>query len=306
VLGNIGHPSAVGPLIEVLAAERDGKLHHESIVALVNIGPPAVRGIINAATNVESNYTMRSSTEEVLKRMGIRVIQPLINVILDGNPPELALAVKVINQMDDPSVIEILPKIGKPAFKYLVTGLESDDSEVRANVAEVLDKIGWKPETRKPELLYAMAKRQLDKSRVQDSKSRCDLEELTLTFRYSDNEGVRVSVVESLEEIVVALGETVYDETTGLLIYALKDKSDSVRIAAAKALGHIHSSCSIEALIDALDNDFFYSGQVSESLINIGTDTLKPLIAALNADKWDDLNGHINAIQVLGRIGDSQ
>ncbi len=306
VLGNIGHPSAVGPLIEVLAAERDGKLRHESIVALANIGPPAVRGIINAATNVESNYTMRSSTEEVLKRMGIRAIQPLIDVLLDGNPPELALAVKVINQIDDLSVIEILPKIGKPAIRSLITGLESEESKVRANAAEVLDKIGWKPEARKPELLYAMAKRQLDKSRVQDSKSRCDLEELTLILRYSDDESIRVSAVESLGEIVVALGETVYDEITDPLICALKDWYDSVRIAAAKALGYVHSSSAIEALVTLLDDDVFFSGQVSESLMNIGTDAQKPLIAAISADKWDDIHGYKNAIRVLGRIGDSR
>jgi HEAT repeat protein len=102
--------------------------------------------------------------------------------------------------------------------------------------------------------------------------------------------------------VIKFLGEIKSNFAVDILILALKDSSDKVRMSAAEALGKIGSDKAVDSLILALkDSDDYVRMNAVEALGKIGSDkAVDSLILAL---KDSDDYVRMNAAEVLGDIG---
>ena len=98
------------------------------------------------------------------------------------------------------------------------------------------------------------------------------------------------------------LGKIKDTRAVGPLIVALKDKHEHVRSSAADALGEIKDNRAIKPLIDALDNPNIVRMGASDSLVNIGSPAVEPLIATLKDNKNFEVRSYV--AMTLGKIKD--
>jgi HEAT repeat protein len=100
----------------------------------------------------------------------------------------------------------------------------------------------------------------------------------------------------------LALGQIADNRAVGPLAEALGDASWDVRQAAALSLGQLSSAAALAPLRAALgDSDLGVRDAAAAGLIRIGKPALETLVAALEAERWDERR---TAALALGEIGD--
>jgi len=207
VLGKIGDTRAVEPLIQVLKDEYE------------------VIGI-------------RVTAAEVLGKIGDeRAAEPLIQVLNDEDR-RVQDSVRVQD-----STKEALKKIGELAVEPLIQALKNRDSDVREAVAEVLDKLGWKPKNDTEKAHYLIAK--IDAYELGELGEPA-VKPLIQALKDGD-EDVRSNAATALGWI----GEPAVES----LIQALKDEDWFVRSSVAETLGEIGDARAVESLSQVLKDE---------------------------------------------------
>jgi HEAT repeat protein len=254
-LGQIGDPSAVGPLLTALKHDNDQvrRAAADTLDLLVwkpdageggagywaakgqwqkcvDIGAPAVEPLIDALRHHDS--LVRQVAARGLGQIGdIRAVEPLI-AALRGREDVRAVAAQALGQIDDGRAVE-----------PLIAALKDSGSNIRAASARALGQLG---DLRAVDRLIAALK---------------------------DHD----SIVRSAA--AVALGEIGDRRAVEPLIAAMKGRED-VRIAAAVALGVIGDPRAVEPLIGAL-KDWRVCVPAAEALARIGAPAAAPLVAML-------------------------
>ena len=131
-LGRIGDPRAVEPLIEAMTKQLGGVYRWNVINALVTIGEPSVKPLINALGDVcdkSSAYSLDDTGEPVIKRLVDKLRRTGRFGLVYGDD---ACA----------SIRTVLDWIGEPAVEPLMEALKDENVVVRAEAAGVLGMIG--------------------------------------------------------------------------------------------------------------------------------------------------------------------
>ncbi len=291
VLGEIGDPRAVEPLISALkdkvwvvrglAAEALGKLGDSR----------AVEPLINALK--DEDLDVRGAAAEALGKLGdSRAVEPLISALKDKESYVLIEYGEERRKTNVcRAVVHALGKLRDPrAVDPLIKTLKNKDSFLREEAAKALSKLRWKPDNREDEVWYWIGKDNWDKVIFLGTEA---VEPLINALKDKDWD-VREAVAEALGKSgSTALGDSRAVEP---LINALKHEHWRVREAAAEALGNLGDSRAVEPLINALkDEDYGVQEIAAEALGKIGDPrVVKPLIKALK-DNYLWLSSHPEA-----------
>jgi len=268
VLGGRGDPRATEP---ILAALKDRKT--------------AVR---DAAFAALSELVASLKTKRDVKTLGMILRYPE-NIIRQtaisalGDIPTAQSAEILVGELADPDAriqaktLEALKKIDRPAAEPLMKSLKSDDISVRINSVMLLGDIGEKGAV---EPLIEMLKFHSDDLAVDSIRLR--LESATALGRIKDplaapalidtlrdtSPQVRERAASALQE----LGPAIADQLTKVLM----DEDANVRINAARILGEIKDTESVEPLIRALlvdmgeDKSWLFRVDAAKALGKIG------------------------------------
>lgn len=128
ILGEIGDDESVQELIISMGDENSG-VRTKSMLALVEIGEPAVDSLINALSN--EDWQIRSRAAEALGLIGAKkAVNPLIETLTDENSWVKKSAVESLGNIGNEKAADPLKKL-----------LQDDDSEIHMAVSEALGKL---------------------------------------------------------------------------------------------------------------------------------------------------------------------
>jgi HEAT repeat protein len=179
-LGKIADPRAVGPLIELLARQKqewtshvDGPGHSGPVTrrrtfwestsvekALIQIGGPSVRPLLDELEG--SRYNTRCGAIRVLGRLrDRRAVEPLVRALDDQDKEIRVLAAAALAEIGDGRAVRpLLEMVGPPwgpdswaardalstlsldAIDPLISALDDDNHRIRQHAAEALREIG--------------------------------------------------------------------------------------------------------------------------------------------------------------------
>jgi len=265
VLGRLGDCRAIKPLIAALR-DRNLDVRYSAAKALVKIGTPSTKSLIDNMKNADSSIRSRVAgelgnlkTTDALKTLiaalkdktpSVRynaadalgkikqagAVPPLIKALRDKNVDVRYKSAKSLGKLKD-----------RRAAKALITALYDRDSGVRYNAAEALGK-----------MRYAGAVR-------------------ALVFTMKDkNTGVSYCASKSLKKI----GKPAVSE----LLRSLRDKNQNIRYYSAEVLGEMGEPLAIKPLIAALkDKDSAVRFNAAEALKKISeSDSTASLVSKIN------------------------
>ncbi len=323
-LGEIGDPTAVGPLVDALA---DDAVAPVAADALVAIGRPAVAPVLELLEGETGEA--RENAVEVLGRLGAPEAVPVIVELVRSTGDRLhRKAVEALVGIGEPAIGALIPllgeggdghagaaaaltRIGDAALRPLAEALGDENSLTRMGAATVLERLGWVPTGAEEQAVYLIAlQRWLEV--VDLGAPAADL----LAAWFGDPE-VQAGVAESLAclgapavpALIRLLGEEAHSEPAGdtlvrigeaavePLIRALSE--ETLRPAAAAVLVRIGRPAA-GALISALGLPD--AGQAAaEVLATMGEPSLDALVEALGND---DPGIRQRAGDVLVSLGD--
>jgi len=285
LLGDLGDPRAVAPLIDALTDRRGPAL--SAAWALVEIGAPAVDPLIVALRDPDA--ALADAAAQALGKIGdVRAVAPLLGALTHEQPQVCQAAASGLVQ------------IGAPAIDPLVGALADRSATVRSGAAAALAELGWTPDRGGAGAWYWVTRGEWARAARLGAAA---VAPLVVTLREGEG-SARVAAVQ-------ALGKTGAAQAVPPLIDALSDRDLAVRQAAAAALGQ-HGmrqadaalrSRAVDALIDALhDRSNAVRQAAAAALGQIGDPSaVAPLIEALN-DKEIALRRAATA--ALVQIGD--
>ena len=281
VLGRIGYPLAVEPLIVALRDEdwgvRDdatqtlshigvaaidpllGALHdddhdvrHRAAQALAHIGPPAVASLLVALQDADRDVRFR--TAAVLGHIADRrAITALCDALRDDNREVRYQAASALTHIADPQAVA--PLLGL---------LRDTDSDVRQIAAQALHHLGWEPTTPADHITFAIAAHQWNECSSYGSAAIAPL----VAALHDDDWRTRQGAATALTHIADP-------QAVAPLLALLRDDDSDVRQTAAAILGQIGDSRAV-----------------------------RPLIMALRDNHWRVVRR--SAVTALGQIGDPQ
>jgi HEAT repeat protein len=291
-LGKLRASRAVEPLIAMLKVQRINDFDNDIVVALTDIGQPAVDHLIAGLKDI--NRSVRSGVAKALGEIkDKRAIDPLIEVaIYDNDFWVRETAAKALDKLEDDGIVG-----------YFITLLTNEDSKVRKMAAEALREI--KDSRAIDPLIVGLQDREngVRKAsaealgKIGDSRA---VDFLIAVLKDEDG-NVRKAVTEALREI----GDS---RAIDSLIARLDDEDTGVRKAAAEALREIGDSRAIDSLITALkDKDSNVREAVAETLGKLGDSrAVEPLITVLQDEDNEDWKVKQTVAWALGKIGDSR
>ena len=179
----------------------------------------------------------------------------------------------------------------KKDIEGLIKTMDSSYSEIRAEAAQALDKLDWKPKDSKERDHYLIARKQWDEL-IRLGKS--SVEPLINAMnKYYD-------LREATAKALVKIGAPAVEPLTR----TLKVKDWDVRKRAAETLGNIGDARAVKPLIQTLrDKNFDVRDATAEALVKIGKPAVEPLIQTLKDKDWLVRR---KAAQALGNIGDTR
>ena len=312
VLVEIGAP-AVEPLIAVLKDEK----WHVGVAAAGALGEIGdTRAVDPLIAALESKaMTRRYAAAKALGKLGDkRATKPLIAVLRDTQTSVRVAAVEALGHIADVQAVEpltlinykdgltemreaaarALEQIGDSAVPPLVVALKGKGKERRGAAANMLDRLGWKPDSFETRVYYLIAKQQWDRIRIKDPAA---VPPLIAVLRKQDTSTRR--------RAAETLGKTCDERAVDPLITALRDKYSAVRESAARALGLLGDSRAVEPLIAVLQDTKPDVRQAAIEALEQFEDarTVEPLIAALNDE---DVAVSAAVARVLGRSRDAR
>jgi HEAT repeat protein len=282
-LGELRASRAVEPLIALLKVQSINDFDNDIVVALTEIGQPAVDHLIAGLKDINRNVR-----GEVTKALGEikdkRAVDPLIEVaIYDNDSWVRETAVEALGKLGDSRIadsfipilmdkdsnvrkaaVEALGVMGNNnAIDPLIPLLKDEDSQVRKAAAEAFGKIG---DSRAEIPLIGVLK---DK----DSKVR--------------------------KAGALAIGKRGNTLAVDPLIVALKDEDIKVREAAAEALGEIRDSRAIDPLITLLKDKSIHAPKAKS--IKLDDPNLSTWL-----EEDEGISVRKAAAEALGKLGDSR
>jgi len=244
LLGEIGDPRAVDPLIDALQDE-DWQVRAEAATALGKIGDakaigPLIVALGDYETPILPSERVRQAAAKALVEFGEPAVNPLIYAFVDKSGWVRSGAV------------EVLGEIGEPAIDPLIETLKSKEYGwgYRSNAAKALGEIG---DLRAFDPLI---------DALQDEYSGVRKEAATALGKIGDPRAVE-PLIESLgdkdlgvrESAAQALGKIGDPRAVDPLIDALQDEYSGVRKEAIAALGEIGDPKAVDPLIEFLKFD---------------------------------------------------
>jgi len=308
-LGQIGDSRAVEPLIARLR-DRDPDVRRDAAGALGHIKDKRAVEPLIAALHDKEGWVLRKVAEALGEIGDRRAIEPLVEVLNDGEFDVRFEAAEALAGLNDSR--------GAP---ILIVGLDDDSRFIRASAQKALEKTKDDPEVKR--LLAARETKVRAVAEAVKAEGIGTLEGLI--------EGLQVGSWMGRESAAKKLGEIGDARAVEPLIAALHDKHESVRRAAAWALGQMQEKAApaVPYLIDMLGDasPILGSGflqlldltravpermrglmdfpgiEVPAALVKIGEPAVKPLITAL---EHRDANVRASAAWVLGTLNDSR
>ncbi len=266
-LGEIGHPLAVGPLVDILA---DNIVAPAAVDALVAIGRPAITPVLALLDGGAD--AARENAVEVLGRLGAAEAVPaIVDLVRSGGDRLHRKAADALVSIGAPAVMPLIPllgedgdghagavtaliRIGEAALEPLVDVLDDENPRTRMGAALVLKKLGWVPTGVKEQAVYLVALQQWQE--------------------------------------VVDLGPAAVDS----LAARLADPDTGVRGGVAESLARMGAPA-VPHLVRLLGEEA-RSGPAGDTLVRIGEAAVEPLVRALDEEGlWQA------AAAVLVRIG---
>ena len=270
VLARIGRPAAVA-LIPVLGRPRTGEVAAEILAAM---GETSIEPLVGALGSDDAQ--IRQMAGDLLIGIGDMATGPLIGAL--GHPDD-ALRLEVI---------DLLTRTGRPAIPALVEVLLDEHYRVRLGAAEVLGRVGWKPETEEETVHYLIAKEQWA------SVAELGPGAVGPLVRALDDPDSAIQM--GAARALGLIGEPAVAE----LIDALRDEQDGGQRKAVEALKLIGEPA-VVPLIDALqDRDWHIRLGAARALVTIGDPAVEPLVRALRSGSEVIQMGVAAA---LGKIG---
>lgn len=133
--GKCVETAAIAPLICALGDE-DPAVRGGATGALVDIGPEAVRPLVDALQNPPMTLRGRSAAAEALGRIGdTRAVEPLLTLLGDRGTSVRQAAAEALGRLGDTRAVQ-----------PLVSALADHHGDVRTAAAEALRQLGWRPE----------------------------------------------------------------------------------------------------------------------------------------------------------------
>jgi HEAT repeat protein len=159
ILGKIGDPRAVQPLVDVSVSYSPKALRAVCDTALLAIGEPALDRIIFALQeSIKGNNTQFSEAADLLGRMGNpRAVKPLEEAYethhwdsytiqalgsIDGDEATRVLIKILADEKSRSVAARWLEKRGEAAVPALTAALQSDNADIRKQAAKLLVKLG--------------------------------------------------------------------------------------------------------------------------------------------------------------------
>jgi len=265
---------AVSPLVEALE-DKDGNVREGAAGALKKIGNPAIKPLV---TVLESkNGVVRKEAADILIKLGWK----------PSNTKERVLFLIANQEWND------IAKTGTLVIPYLKVTLKDEDSKIRKNAAETLEKIGWRPSTEEEKAYFLLANQKLE-----DLAKMEQLGTDLLIIALQDNDD------DIRKKALRALGKK--GDTRGLppIVAALKDENPEIRFESAAALKKIGTEGSVKPLISVLEDESAkVREEATEALAAIGSPAVELLIALLAEGRK---NSRRSAAGALGTIGDTK
>jgi len=253
-LGMLGDARAVSSLIQALQDE--GHVIVEAVKALGWIGKPAVESLIQAMEDAGSSYS-RGQAARTLGRIGdARAVDPLLQVFINdknnyvrgeaaralgeiGDTRAVALLLQALNDKDDKIRVAAARALGEmgdaQAVAPLLQALNDKDSKIRIAAAGALGEIrdGRAVES----LIHLLGHFKLGEPAAMalGKIGEPAVGPLILVLKHDNRIGPQ-------EHASLALSRIMDVKAVEPLVRALQDKNDTVRKAAAEALGKIRRS----------------------------------------------------------------
>ncbi len=278
VLGKIGNTKAVTPLLEFVKDDR-GIIEGDVVWALGEIGDNSTINLLKQLLG-ESDKITRILINEALQKFGE---SPLNSYTLSLKNEDPAVRVDTISQLVGIGTSE--------AIELVVNTMLDEKKIVRETASKALDGIGWAPKNDLEKAYYNIAKENWYKLINMGVKAVRPL----LHFLKNKNEKFRGEIEANLIEIG--------NKTSYPFVQALNDKDKFIQAEAARILGIIGDTKSVEPLIALLNNeDKYILWYTIETLGNLGDPkAVEPLIKILNS-KIPGVN--FRSAASLGKIGD--
>ena len=293
VLGDIGAPRAVGPLI---AATRDGNVFVRASAALALGRMADERAVEHLLAALEDDYSIvRNAAGEALEAMGEAVTLERLTAALQYDGPHVRAGVaRVLGHRRDPRVVE-----------PLLAALSDENAEVRAAAALALGEI------RDPRAIEPLLATLRDEDRAVMEAANGSLERMLDALD-----------VERLLAALADLNPGVRQHAAGLLalkedaraveplILVLNDRNFRVRAGAARALGQLQDERAIDPLLVALEDDgALVRANAAEALGRLGASSdvaVEALVALLEDEARIVQNRAMPALrEITGeRLGD--
>lgn len=306
-LGEIGDPRAIEPLIRMLKSQYN-VIHVSAIRALRAVGDVcAVMPLIAHLQSEKEPYTRREVVDVLDFLEDTRAVEPLAACLLDHDEDGVvkeAIAITLANFCD--------PRAVPTLIEALLTCNGEDHHHLRVGYIHALGKIG---DTR----AIGPVSDFLDDPDVHVRTAVCE------AFNWSGDKKVLYPEIAALKDdfdcyvykprslqvrqhIANSLDEMTSQRLGDVLIKALTDESQFVRLQAVIALGNLCDKRAIEpvaALLAEADRESYVGLFAAQTLGILGDQrAVEPLIEA----NLDDINADLryNAAHLLGLFGDAR
>lgn len=257
-LGEMGDSGVtLSPLISALKFE---DVRDIVTTELVKIGAVAVKPLIDAMRD-EDGYKSESGIDVLVKMGAVVAIPPLLGALKEKRAADFI--VDALDKLGWKADMEEAGaaywaarrhwdhciEIGEPAVEVLIATLEESDERVRSGATEALGGLGEriKNDGLRQRAIGALLAALRDREFTVRRRAAGALDRLGWKREKNEHSAAYWIVMRRWKE-VVDIGSAAVDP----LVPCLKDRDESVRLAAAEALGKIGDRRAVEALTEAL------------------------------------------------------
>jgi len=283
-LGKIKTESAVPVLINRITQNGTAASEAE-LSALQNIGPPAVAPLLGVLKENAQDAKQALTLIKTLEGIGGSEIADGFLDLVSARFPSLILHLaEALERLKD-----------ERAIPLLVDALNASPGESwSAQVGAILKQMGWRPSNESEKAVVYLAERKWEQLANLGEPA------VSLVSYF-----MTIGQASEIQKAAETLGQIGDERAVEPLAALLSHKRPEIAVTAARALGKIGSSQSVEILLQNSvgSNSSPVQAEAERSLIKIGASAVKPLIDQLNSS---DAQERKTAVRVLGEIGDKR
>ncbi|MFQ6044192.1 MAG: HEAT repeat domain-containing protein [Candidatus Poribacteria bacterium] len=295
-LGKIASPEAVLPLAKVLATDADSQVQKQALTALQHLKSEEMTEVMDILLSalLDEDEQMRIYASIAIRGIGSREAINRLSEDIKSVPPQQRI-----------QGIQALSVFGREAVESLIAALNDTDTNVQCAAIEALGNIRT---MRSFDALLPLCD-------ARDNRVReCALASVLSLVQRFDNADILERLEERLDDeyetvearrgvvkILAQLGQN--EKAMDLLLTALRDEDQRVRIGAVDALGEMRHAAAVEPIIAAMrDKNEWVRWHCAAALGKVGSEEAVPrLVVALREDRswWV----RYYAAEALGKIG---